>query len=494
MANAIVLLAISLSIDSNPVHRFSEWCSRHATAILAVMVCGVAVVFSVLNYLKFINYGFIGGDFARFIQGFYSTTYRRQLFTNSYEPMHFGIHFSPFLFVLCPVYRLCPHPLVLIFAKVLALSLSMIPIYLIARDALSKMAALIIAGSYLMAPAVWNQFLFEFYELQFAPLIIGLCLYYFLKKKKAFFFLCLFVLISIREEMGLFAIALGVYAAILRREASWSIPLLIIGITSIIASYFFIIPYFNPSGKYQTVLITGQASKLTPFALCENLINLENIKYIYFLLAPVLIVLPFLNPSCIFSIPFIAGVFLSGKFLTKWIGYHYHAFTMVTLFTSCILSLHHFASRKSSDKNPGDCVSLCNLCALLMLFIAISLTCYQFIPSFKNEIMAPYGWDNSVPLAEYKKALTEAITLIPSQASVAAPRYTAPHLANRDHLWCDLPGELPDYVLIDKNTKDKATINRLNKRFFDNGFYLSGYRSVYCRNGISVYRKEAEIK
>lgn len=492
-ANAIVLLAVLLSMDSNPVRRFGKWCSRHATAILAVTVCCITIVFSVLNYLKFINYGFVGEDFAKFAQSFYSTTYRHQLFANSYTSTQFGIHFSPFLFVLCPVYRVYPHPLVLIFAKVIALSLSMIPVYLIARDALSRMAALIIACAYLMSPAVLGQFLFEFYELQFAPLMIGLCLYSFLKKKKTFFFLCLFALISIREEMGLFAVALGIYSVILRREMSWSGSLLIIGTVSIIASYFFIIPHFNPSGKYQTILITGEAGDMMPSTLYINLISVENIKYAYFLLAPVLIVLPFLNPSCILSIPFIVGVLFAGKLTTKWIGYHYHAFTMLTLFTSCILSLRRSAFCNSPIKTPGKGVSLRRPCILLMLFVALSLTRYQFVPYFRNEIMTPYGWDNSIPLPEYKRALTEAIALIPPQASVAVPRCTAPHFANRDHLYCDLPVERPDYLLIDKNTKDEAMIRRLNDGFLING-YQAGYKSIYCKSGISVYRRAYEAK
>ncbi|MCX6340068.1 MAG: DUF2079 domain-containing protein [Candidatus Aureabacteria bacterium] len=494
LINAVLLLAVSLSVDRPYAQQLGEWFNRHADTIIAFIVVIVAILFCVLNYLKFTNYGFVGEDLSKFAQSFYSTTYRHQLFTNSYARSHFGIHFSPFLFILCPAYWLCPHPWILIFAKVLSLSLSMIPVYLIARDALSKMAALVIVGSYLMSPAVFSQFLFEFYELQFAPLVIGFCLYYFLKKKKAFFFLCLIILISIREEMGMCAIALGVYSIIIKRDKSWSIPMLIIGTVSILSSYFFLIPYFNPSGKYPTVLITGRSGGLMPFQLYKNMVSIENARYSYFLLAPALFVLPFLNPSCILATPFIVGVLLSGKLLTKWIGYHYHAFVMVALFISCILSLGHFGSLGYSNKKPGEGVFLCKLCIVLMLFVATSLTCYQYIPSIKTEIMAPYGWNGLIPLAEYKQALAEAISIIPPQASIAVPRYTAPHLANRDHVLYDLPGERPDYALIDKNTKDKATLGRLNEKFLNDSNYLSNYKSIFCRNGIHLYRRKDKTR
>lgn len=126
---------------------------------------------------------------------------------------HASSHFDPILGFLAPIYRLFPETSTLLIAQSVWLAVGAIPLYGLALHQLrSRLAALAIAFCYLLAPSLHGANLFGFHSLVLcAPLLLS-ALYCFERKQTWRYWLCVGLLLLVREDMALVASGLGLYA------------------------------------------------------------------------------------------------------------------------------------------------------------------------------------------------------------------------------------------------------------------------------------------
>ena len=443
-------------------------------ALLIVFLVSYFVFFAIMNYVKFNHFG-MGSDLTKFSQSFWTTLHEGKCFYNSAEGNHFGNHFSPFLFLLLPLYALFPSPLTLVIIKTGAITASGVPLYLLARKYLGNRQAFCIVIGYLLYWPILNQNLFEFYELHFSPLLVLWMLYFFDENKFGLFLIFLCLLLSLREEMGLIAVLLGICSYFLGRGPRWSVIPFFLGTFWLAGSFFLAIPYFSASGKY--IYTEYFPSSFSTEAL-QEMSNGDRPFYLYLVLFPLCFFLPFFSWEWLLSLPLMLGLLITSWKPARMVVFHYHLALAPFLWGSIIHSLYRFQKKSRV---------LCSILLVLLILFVLegSIIIYNY-----ERVFTSRGGGLKEGDQERIVALKEAISLIPPEASCLVPEYVAPHLAHRKELYFRtrvLKLAPPEFILLDE-------IPFLRKAWAGIRIFLSGqgqgqYREIYNQGSVTLYRK-----
>jgi uncharacterized membrane protein len=186
------------------------------TAILTYTLC--FSYFTIMNDYAFHTYAW---DLGIFNQALWTTLHNGRFFYYTAELLvnpsgsFFGIHFSPILFLLLPIYALYPARQTLLVVQSLALALGSVPLYKLVMHVLkSRAASLVFVLVYLMYPPLQGINWFDFHVQCFLP-VLFLSAVYFLEKenwKGYFFFIGLSLMCE--EHAALIVLFIGPLVAI----------------------------------------------------------------------------------------------------------------------------------------------------------------------------------------------------------------------------------------------------------------------------------------
>jgi uncharacterized membrane protein len=406
------------------------------------VITAVSLFFALtaLALRKLYVFGYVGQDLAYFAQIMH-TTLHGHLFWGSLlqdllysQPVttDFAGHNSPIMFLFLPFYALHPSPVTLIVLRNLVMVLCAYPAYKIASIYAGEGAARLWSVAFLMVPTLFYQSTFDFYPLSFAVLPLLFTLYYYLSSRFTPFCVALAFTLAVREDLALFALALGMVALLQKRSARWAITPFLSGLGWALLSYFVVLPHALHGASFVTDACFSHLGK-TPgdmFAhICSSpqttVLAHNNIVYLKELLTPNALILPFGSAMMLPALPFIGINLLAGagKCITTIIYAQYSVVPAAVLFVATLLasanskSLFGRLSRlgiKSESTTPMIYIALC---IASLLFV----TGEQQAAELRNT-----AWTDEA----YQVA-----SLIPEDASVAAPRYLLPTLANRDCLY-----------------------------------------------------------
>jgi len=429
------------------------------------------------------NFLFLGQNLILFSQSLWSTMNAGMPLYNSIEGvLHFGIHNSPILLFFAPLYQIWPDPQALLFIRAVCLSLSIFPLYLIMRFNHSRAVSFILSVSFLFYLPVLTQMLFDFQEIQFLPLILFFT-YYFWKKKEflaymIFSLLCLFV----REELSSIVFMFGVYSFIKKREWKWILtPILLGGIWGLL-SFKLIIPFFSKNGQYYFNHIVF-ADLLKPDLNARPMIFQANIQYLYWLLGPLLLILPFLNWEWILILPVLLGCLYTSYMPAKYIGSHYQMAAAAVFFISLGSGINYLSQKL-------QCWGMAQQKAKFSLALSVFLAVIAFSGAYYlGQARDFQKLTNSSP-----QVLREAVGLVGPEGSFLGPRYVInAKLNNRIYIYyCteffQPQGIFQDFVLIDGNTNDLLTKNSINKKFFPLINHPDIYKKIFDQQGVQLYK------
>ncbi len=170
--------------------------------------------FSLISFWKYFNFLYNGIDLAIFNQVFWNSVDGRLLDFSIHPHSYLGDHFTPFIFLLLPLYALFRSPLILLFLQSFFLGISAWPIYLITKNAFKNykdkfLIAFLMAFFFLINPIIWNINLFEFHILPFAIFFLLFAFYFYQKRKFVYFLLFLLLALSVREDVSLAVFMFG---------------------------------------------------------------------------------------------------------------------------------------------------------------------------------------------------------------------------------------------------------------------------------------------
>jgi uncharacterized membrane protein len=395
-------------------------------------------------------------DLGIYSQAFYTTLNHQKFFYYTSElPGNpsgslFGIHFSPFLFLLLPVYAVCQNPITLLVLRPIAIAIGLIPLYWMAREELnSRLIIFSLAIIYLVYPPVLIPILSFDVEV-FLPALFLFALHYFKKGRLFRAFLFILLALMVNEFVPLIVVAMAIYFLILSRKnileglrrrrltrkASFSIVLLLTSILWFsLASM--VIASFNPTalstkwewrefgtGPYEIVVNVLTNPMKTANVFFSD--GQRKFVYVVSLLAP-LGFSSLLHPlPLVMALPWLAASLLSINPLYYNVVTQYPAFVSASIFVSAIYGLRKLL-------NGTDLAAARRVVSFVIFSLLITT------------MLLPTG--DYLSVTETDEYTRMALNEIPADASVSVMPEVYPHLCNRLEVYPYFKSGV-DYVLI----------------------------------------------
>lgn len=189
-------------------------------AIIGAVVFTFFVSYATISrYSAYLAHNFDFGIFAQMFEkmsttGLPDTTVERNVLMS-----HFGVHFSPFYYVLLPFYMLCPRPETILFLQALFVAAGVFPVVLICKKLnVSKWITLAFIGIYLLFPSLANGCLYDFHENKFLTVLIMWLMYFIVAKNTPLTFVFALLTLSVKEDAAIYVIAIALFVIFTRKE------------------------------------------------------------------------------------------------------------------------------------------------------------------------------------------------------------------------------------------------------------------------------------
>ncbi len=184
-----------------------------AAFALAVVFAAVYAALSVQRYYKFLCGSWDLGIFTTLLDSALHGAFFRD-YRGSFD------HFSPLAGVYLPLYALWRDPRMLLVAQAAVVALAALPLYLAAREASGrKDVAAALAIAYLLCPLLSAAVLFDFHALSLSPIVFFSMVYFCLRERWKSYFVCIILLVCVKESEAILVLGTGLYLLSRRRYA-----------------------------------------------------------------------------------------------------------------------------------------------------------------------------------------------------------------------------------------------------------------------------------
>lgn len=414
-------------------------------------------------------------DFALYDQGMWLLSRFKAPFVTLMGRNLFGDHTSFIMLFLVPFYWVFPGPGTLLFFQSAALAAGAIPVFLYARRRLgSEPIALLLAGSFLLHPAIGRTNVEQFHPDAFLPALVGFAIYFALNARWVPY--AVFVLLSllVKEDVALVIIPLGLWVA-LRRDrrigfltiagailyALFAMGVVIRLLNGEWAPNAWRIPFGGVGGLIAAMftrpgeVISYLVSDGRPWYLLQVAFSFGFV----FLLAPAL--------AAISSVVLGANVISVFPYQYE-IRYHYTAVTLPAL---------GLASVEALGRIPREWRT-----SLAATVVAFSLLGAYWWGTFPFSIDPKTYWSPSDAIAQEAAAM---FPLIPDDAVISVYHNMSPHLAHREHIYM-FPNPFSTLLYGDAATRDDEG-RRLP--IADDVEYVLLPPALLAREGLAVWQE-----
>jgi len=474
--------------------------------IIAVIL--YTIVFSTFTILKHYNFQTYGWDLGIYMQALYTTAFHGKLLCYTLEQhsnpscSFFGVHFSPFLLLLVPLYRLLPYAETLLALQSLFIALGSLIIYKLAEMRIGKSVALILSLVYLLYTPLHVLNWYDFHLQAFIPFLLLATYYYYVKSSYLKSLLFIVLTLSTFEIMPILILPFGIYVLIkrLRDRKALIYALCVIGLCItwlLVASS--VIQIFNPN-RFKNYVNPWAHFGETPSEIVFNVLTkpvdaiqhfftyapLEKGLYLLWLLLPLLFA-PLRAPLefLMLVMPWPTLAFLSNY--TGYLGLQYTGFVVGQVFIAATEGLKRMADSAPEPSREWLLRKSCREMLVASIIIVLIVNPCSPIPSI-NDIYV-----GGIPEpTTHKQLLREVLALIPPNASVLTQNDILPHLANRLELYSVSFPHPPDFILLDTKSKWSSipiwTIG-MEDPLSASRKILNEYMLIASVDGILLYRR-----
>jgi uncharacterized membrane protein len=447
------------------------------------------VTYCTLSILRHTTYHSFGPDLGLFDQVFWNTTQGRffesTMSLGQPQPhSYFGDHFSPIYLVILPFYALFPHPQTLLVAQTLALSLGVIPIYLLARHAFARGVIRIgwVLVYFLFLPLAFTN-LIDFHELAFAVLPLGFAIYFAERRQAGWFLVSLLAAFLVKEELPLLGLGFGAYLLLGKRMLKLGTAVIALSLAAFLVIVRVIIPGFGGGGSYayfaarygqfgespQQIVATIVSN---PRVLAETLFQTQKLKFLLGIFGPVLGLSALSGFGIFLVLPTLAILLLSNYAPQFSFVSHYSAPLIALVVGTSILGL---ARLRTSWDMPVTA-------AVLVSSLAFSFAL--------GDLPFSRHFDPQLFQTEPRYvAFAPNLGRIPPTASVAAENDLTPHLSQRRFIYdIEYEGQQQaDYVAL-----DVAGVPGRSQEAFEQqiaAYESHGYRLIASGPGLALLQR-----
>ncbi|HNX90946.1 MAG TPA: DUF2079 domain-containing protein [Candidatus Omnitrophota bacterium] len=412
---------------------------------------------------------------------------------------HFlGNHFNVIAFLFSPVFFIFRHPLTLLCLQTLCISLTSIPIYLIARKYFSWTLSSMLALAYFAFPSLLYIEMYEFHFETVSILPVALTFFFLLENKKIWAIIAAILAVLCKENIPLVVGAIGLYGLLfLRGRRLVGTFLLLIGIFSFFLITLKLQPLFTSNrigyvshysgyGKTFSDVFFNMATH--PMDTLKELASTELKRSFFFKMFAPLLFLPVLRPDVLLIIaPTVIKNLLSNVPTTHEIFWHYTATMIPFMIISLIFALRTL-SRMDILKQK--------LHIIMLVILIAELSC-----SFKFYKEAYTFFCSVTPATNTDILRHNAVKHIPKDASVISTFDFLPQLSMRKDIfvfysvWRDTyRSQHPtDYAIVDFNDyfirKDICIYPEKISDIFTSYLTNTDWNALYSCGDIVVFAK-----
>ncbi|KUH31918.1 hypothetical protein APY94_11395 [Thermococcus celericrescens] len=434
-----------------------------ALAYSALLMHFSLVKFECFRYTS-LDLGIFTQSLAGFLHGSpLFNTVERQLYG---VPNHLAVHFQPVLVLLVPVFAVFPTPKTLLVLQTLALGLSVLLAYVLARELLPPWEALAVTVLYAFNSSLVGINLFEFHPVSLAVPLFFLSAYFLIENRWRAFYATSFLLLLTKEDAFLGVTSLSLWWAfrdeISLESARKNRPLLLLAALSLL---------------YGAVVIKLVIPALGKGYLYEGLYTRPEFgrrKLLYFLLFNLSLgLLPLFRSknALLLTLPWLENLLASRPSQTTF-GFHYPYMTLPLSVIGAVFALRELDLRRV-------------LPFLLSVGLLASLATMP-VELNQPEKPLPLVYPSVLEPIPGRKAVEPVIEFLSnSNLSVYTQPAFYPALATKPDVYVYPAGVEPDAVLVNVKTyRGRLYLERLQK------MVNVKYRLVYSRDGVRLYVRE----
>ena len=446
--------------------------------LLIVVYTTVFSYFTILKHNAFRSYAW---DFGNYHQALWTTLNEGKLFYFTPElyvipsGSFFGLHFSPILFLVLPVYAIHQTPETLFVFQSFIIALGALPLYWFARDSLnSKLVAVGFSITYFLYPLLHGANWFDFHVQCFLPLFLFLAMYYLKNEKWTKYFTFIILALAIAESVPLVVLFIGFYSlwvyrkilfTTLKQKALTDRRILIPFITITLAISWFLIanwiqttffpinPKFSKFYRavdYWSVLGIQDDPIMMPFHIVLNPLKVfealafdAHLKLLFVaLIFGSLLFLPFRSSILLITLAWLGPALLSNRQDYYVLGIHYPLYFIPFVFLAAVEG----TKKHIPTLNVARFGTLVR--NLLVLGVLFSLFTSPLSPLLATmNVPVPHFSEYRLPaITEHSLTLQTIVKLVPSNASVLTQNNIFPHFSDRLNAYvCPLPHAI-DYA------------------------------------------------
>lgn len=449
------------------INEMESWLSKkffkkeRSEIILCLSILIYTIVFSSLTILRHYAFQTRAWDLGIFTQSLWTTLNANSFFYHTCEIFlnptgsFFGVHFSPILFLILPLYWVFQAPETLLVFQSFILALATFPLYKLTKeDAGGRIVGIVFVFAYLLYPATHTVNWYDFHVQAFLPLFFFCAIYYIAKENWPRYFLFAFLLLMCEEHVAITMFFMGVYiswmhrktivSAIKRKELTEK-KLVVPAVTMIMSivwygfttwqrntffpiapecmSEFLGAPNFTILGAKDPLEIPLLII-LRPWNFVQALAYDGHVKLLYIaLIFGPLAFLSFKNPvTLIPTISWFAFSFISQTTCHHMIGHQYEAYTVAFIFSAAVFALKKNFWKTSSLKSVGGSLKR------IMLFTFVFFIMASPLCPVVNFLFPEYAL---IHVGEHEMMISEVLSMIPQNASILTQDNIFPQVSHR---------------------------------------------------------------
>lgn len=447
------------------------------------LLAALIFCFAVFIWIKISqHYTFRTGtyDLSMFDSALSNTLKGNFMYTSWLGRNFFSEHFSPILLLILPFYLIYDSPITLLIFQAVAVILSIIPLYKLAKESISEPlvpAAIVLA--YLNYRYLLNGFMFDFHMEIFEPACIFAAFLCLRKNFLVRYFVFLLLALACKEDVAIYMFVLGGYACLIEKRWKLGIPTMFISVIWALIALKIVIPLSFPDGVQPSrFLVRWSQYGETYTQIAWNLLTHPGelfgkllFKNLWKLLLP-LGFAPLASPVTFFlSLPPILLNVTSNYVMQIKFQAHYALSVIPFLFISLI-----FGIKNICEKFPEKRQIVLTIFCVYILVVNVNVD--PLIRSFR--------------ISKHDLTGHAIIKTIPDEVTISAQTNLIPHLPD-SHQVSMLPNNLDsDYIFFDtqrsKWPMSGDEYQAILQSFIDN----KNYTLSFNKEGFYLFRKKTD--
>lgn len=478
-----VISSDCLSFSTKKIFLNIKWRDKLPIIIVSILCLLFTIIISYATILRYRSYNSSNFDFGIFAQMFEKMKHTGIPLTTverNSEMSHFGVHFSPFFYLLFPFYALYSHPETLLVLQALAVSAGAFPIYFIAKELhFSTKCSLACSFIYLAFPSIAYGCFYDFHENKFLAVLLLWLVYFIIRNKNAGIIIFSFLVLSVKEDAAIYLFTLALFLMVYKKRYKKGIVLFIIAFlyfifasamvshlgSGIMDTRFDNYWYDSKNGNLIQVMHTCLVNL---GYLLSQLFTQDKFPFLLWLFVP-LGFAPFYHKKKSLLILLIPILVIN--LMSNW-KYQYDIKFQYTYGPISLLLVASFIAISSLSAHRKKFLLFYSMCTCLIFGFSLTMPCIENYRTITQE-----QWVKC-------DATTNALSHLPKDATITASTFLIPHLYQYDTVY-QYPNyyaksQDTDYIVVDKRYEYEEVYAFMEGRYTI--WKTSGFAEIWKAN------------